>query len=130
MKKNYRFLFLGLLTVILLCSISTLANAKTLFTYQGWRIWDKPSVKTAYISSGHNCTVKHTQTKNYGRNVQFSVLVQRNTGWKWKTVGQKTFFNNVTGSKFTTYCSKGTYRLYFSAPTADQSCDISGSFYY
>lgn len=113
-----------------MCLLSTVANATTLFTYSGSGIWSKPSVSTAQLSSGRYCSVNHTQTRVYGRNAQLTVSVQRKDDWNWISVGQKTFYNDVSNSKFTTYCSSGTYRLYFSATSADQACNINGSFYY
>lgn len=106
------------------------AYAGTLFTYSGTGIQSKASVSQSYVS-GSNCTVKHTQTKVYsGASYGMKVSIQKDQGWgNWSTAGSKTFYNNVSGSTFSTYCSSGTYRLWFETTNAGYKFNISGSFY-
>lgn len=78
--------------------------------------------------NGKTCTVNHTQTRAIKqKSQQMQVFVQRKDGLGWSDVGSRTFYNDTSGS-FSTYCSTGTYRLYFYSGSAYDKFTISGSF--
>lgn len=120
-----------LLAFMLALSFTSIAEAKTLFTYSGTHIIDKESIKTATLSKGKTCKVRHTQKREYASGgANLLVEVQRKAGkFTWKTVGSRTFSNDVSGVTFSTYCSKGTYRLHFKASGVINRFSINGSFY-
>ncbi len=108
-------------------AVATTAFGATLFTYSGSGIWSLPSQKSAYVN-GKTCTVNHTQTRAIKqKSQQMQVFVQRKDGLGWSDVGSRTFYNDTSGS-FSTYCSAGTYRLYFYSGSAYDKFTISGSF--
>lgn len=105
------------------------AQAKVLFSYDGTGIWSRPSVRTAYVNN-KTCKVNHTQKRKItGNNYQqMTVYIQRDAGFgNWTNVGSKTFKNDATGS-FSTYCSTGTYRLYFYSGSGYNKFNIKGTF--
>lgn len=133
-SRSWRGLFLTLtLSLVATLSFSSVANAGTILSYSGTGIWNKASVATGDVPSTYTlCTVRHTQKRKFGRNVSFSVKMQKNNAViYWDTVGEYIYYNDVTNdTNFSRNLTAGTYRLYFSASSADQACDINGSFYY
>lgn len=131
--KRLRTLVLALMLSVMMLLAATPAGASsTLFTYSGSGIWSKASVSTATLSSASECYVRHTQSRNNkGTDRQMTVSIQLSDGWfSYETVGSKTFSNEVTNQVFSTYCAKGTYRLYFYTGSAYSKFDISGTFYH
>lgn len=124
-----------LLTIMLgftlsLVYVST-CEAKTLFTYSGKAIQSKESKSTATISSGKTCKVKHTQTRVYNKKgTHLTVAIQKQQLFGWSTVGSTSYVNDVTNKVYSTYCTAGTYRLYFQSSEAKYKFNISGKFYY
>lgn len=133
-SRSWRRLFLTLtLSLVAILSFNSVANAGTILSYSGKGIWNKASVNTGEVPSTYtSCTVRHTQKRNYGRNVALSVKIQKKSAAIfWDTVGEYIYYNDVTNdTNFSRNLTAGTYRLYFSASSADQACDINGSFYY
>lgn len=130
-KTVPRIVLALLLAFILSLSFVSAAEAKTLFTYSGKAIQDKASASTATLSSGKTCKVQHTQTRVYPqKGTTMKVSVQKKSGIGWSTVGSSSFVNNVTKGSFSTYCSKGKYRLYFKSSNSAYKFNINGKFYY
>ncbi|MCL1890448.1 MAG: hypothetical protein FWG00_00205 [Coriobacteriia bacterium] len=119
-----------LLSFVLALSFSAMAEAGTMFTYNGKGIANKPSIKTYNLTSGKTCYVQHSQKISPGGfpNQIMKVSIQRKKIVTWTTVGSRTFKNNVSFQTFSAYCSSGKYRLYFSA-AVNHRFDISGRFY-
>lgn len=129
MRKSTGFALAGILLVVMLFC-GSVANAQKILSYSGQNIWNKASVNSGYVPGAY-CTVEHTQSRVYGRNVELTVYMERQDGFFWTKTDKYTYYINVTReTNFRRNLSKGTYRLYFAAPSADQACDISGSFYY
>lgn len=108
------------------------AYAQTYFTYSGTGILGKASVNTTTLSSGKTCYVKHTQKQvtDTGRTQSMTVRIEQYIGLnRWQTVGAKTYPGNKTNQVFSTYCPKGTYRLWFQSTNMVAKFNISGSFY-
>lgn len=120
------------LALVAALSAGTTARAGTILTYSGSSIWDKTSVQTGTVPSTYTkCTVRHTQKRVCDRNVEFHVKMQIQQGVFWNTSAEYIYYNDVTAdTNFSRNLTKGTYRLYFFASSADQACNISGSFYY
>ena len=120
-----------LVSFVLSLSFVNSAEAGTLFTYSGKGIQSKASVNTASLSSGKTCYVQHSQTRVYGQSgTTLKVSVQKQSGLSWDTVGSRSFLNDVTNKTFSTYCSKGKYRLYFQSSESKYKFNINGKFYY
>lgn len=112
-------------------SLAGIAEATTLFTYSGSGIQNKASVKTAYLSSGKTCSVNHTQSRVYAQSgTTMNVAIQKQSGVGWSTVSSRNYLNDVKNQVFSSYCSAGTYRLYFKSSDSRYPFNISGSFYY
>lgn len=104
------------------------AFAATLFTYNGQGICDKYSINQGTISSDRTCTVTHTQKRNYGGNSAMQVSMRRQEGLFWSTKASRSFSNDVTGQKFSSWLPAGTYKLYFKTVSGGNTFNISGSF--
>ena len=131
-KENARSIVgkvsLALVLAMVLSVFASAAMAETLFTYSGTGIWTKESANTAYVS-GSTCSVNHNQTRNNkGTGRQMTVYIQRKDGLGWTDTASRTFYNE-NGGVFSSYCSAGTYRLYFYSGFAHSKFDIYGSFY-
>lgn len=112
---------------LLTFGVASAAFGATLFTYSGSGIWSLPSQKSAYVA-GKTCTVNHRQKRAISqKNQQMLVSIQKKNGLSWTDVGSRTFYNDASGS-FSTYCSAGTYRLYFYSGSAYDKFTIRGSF--
>lgn len=120
-----------LLAFTLSLSFASTAEAGTLFTYSGKAIQNKASNSTATISSGKTCKVQHSQKRMYPqKGTTMKVSIQKQSGLAWTTVGSKSFVNDISKSTFSTYCSKGKYRLYFKSSNSAYKFNINGKFYY
>lgn len=120
-----------LLAFVLSLSFASVAEAGTLFTYSGKAMQNKASNSTATISSGKTCKVQHTQKRVYPqKGTTMKVSIQKKSGLGWTTVGSRSFVNDATKSTFSTYCSKGKYRLYFKSSNSAYKFNINGKFYY
>lgn len=118
------------LTTALALSVTTpsAAFAGTLFTYNGQGICAKYSINEGYVSSGSTCTVTHTQKRVYGGSSAMQVDMRRHEGLLWSTKAYRSFYNEVTGQKFSSWVPAGTYKLYFQTISGGNKFDISGSF--
>lgn len=102
----------------------------TILTYKGWGICAKYSVNSGSISQDRTCTVTHTQKPNYGGDCAMQVDMRRQEGIFWSTKAYRSFSNQVTGQKFSSWIPAGTYKLYFQTVKGGNTFDINGQFTY
>ena len=70
----------------------------------------------------------HQSRNNKGVDRQMTVYIQKLDGLDWEDTASRTF-KNENGGTFSSYCSSGTYRLYFYSGSAYSKFDVYGSFY-
>ncbi len=126
MKKSF-FKKITILTTIVFSFLTLTAFAVSSFTYNGTGIRGKRSV--GRLTANKGISVKHTNSNwNIPKPKQkMEIWADRDVWWGWDTEKKYTTKGSGTTNFKFTGLPKGTYSLYFYAPSNPACADIKGS---